>query len=127
MDLCCSSAYSCTAAIVTNHPAQLPEQATLPSDKAPAVHASEGIDCLLSPHLFIPLVQALVCCRLQTAQRSGLQVALLGALASCLYSNPSVALASMQQRLLPVFTAWSQARLLHLLQLFTGLPASAST
>ena len=45
------------------------------------------------------------------AQKNGLKVALLGALASCMHCSPGVALASMQLRALPIFTAWSQARL----------------
>ena len=50
-------------------------------------------------------------CRLLTAERTSLRVALLTTLANCIYYNPALALAAMQQtgqRLLPIFTAWSE-------------------
>ena len=49
--------------------------------------------------------------RLQSAERTSLRVALLNTLANCIYYNPSLALAAMQQkeqRLLPIFATWSE-------------------
>ena len=51
--------------------------------------------------------------RLQSAERTSLRVALLNTLANCIYYNPSLALAAMQQkeqRLLPIFATWSEVQ-----------------
>ena len=52
-------------------------------------------------------------CRLQSAERASLRVALLSTLANCIYYNPTLALAAMQQqdqRMMPIFAAWSEVR-----------------